>query len=118
MIIILVILILINIVVKFSTKENEINPLGISILKVSSNSMEPHFYRNDYILIKQEDDYNVGDIITYKTEDSCLITHRIIEKYKNGFITKGDNNNIQDEKQVCINDVLGKEIYIFRTAGK
>ena len=50
---------------------------------------------------KSEDELHVGDVITFRQGD-ILIVHRIIEKGidKEGwfFITRGDNNNIADEK--------------------
>ena len=50
---------------------------------------------------KSEDELNVGDIITFR-QDGNLIVHRIVEKGidEEGwfFITRGDNNNINDGK--------------------
>lgn len=50
---------------------------------------------------KSPEDLNVGDIITFR-QDGNLIVHRIIEKGidEQGwyFITKGDNNNLDDGK--------------------
>ena len=63
--------------------DKKIQPFGITILKVSSNSMKPTFKRDDYIVIKEQSEYEIGDIITYSIEENCLITHRIIEKYEN-----------------------------------
>lgn len=98
--------------------DKKIQPFGITILKVSSNSMKPTFKRDDYIVIKEQSEYEIGDIITYSIEENCLITHRIIEKYENAFITKGDNNNVADEKIVYKENILGKVIYCFRTGGE
>lgn len=95
----------------------KIQPFGITILKVSSNSMNPTLKKDDYIVIKKQSEYEIGDIITYNVED-CLVTHRIIEKYENAFITKGDNNNVADEKKIYKENILGKVIYCFRTGGE
>ena len=102
---------------KFYFPDRKIQPFGITILKVSSNSMKPTFKKDDYIVIKKQSEYEIGDIITYNVED-CLVTHRIIEKYENAFITKGDNNNVADEKKIYKENILGKVIYCFRTGGE
>ena len=103
---------------KFYFPDRKIQPFGITILKVSSNSMKPTFKKDDYIVIKKQSEYEIGDIITYSLEENCLITHRIIEKYENAFITKGDNNNVADEKKIYKENILGKVIYCFRTGGE
>ena len=112
--IISIISLLIILFLKINSEKNQINPFGITILKVSSNSMSPTFEKDDLIIIKKKDDYEVGDIITYKSENNYLITHRIIEKYENVFITKGDNNNTKDEKEVKTEDIIGKVIFIIK----
>lgn len=98
--------------------DRKIQPFGITILKVSSNSMKPTLKKADYIVIKKQSEYEIGDIITYSVEGDCLVTHRIIEKYENAFITKGDNNNVADEKKIYKENILGKVIYCFRTGGE
>ena len=103
---------------KFYFPDRKIQTYGITILKVSSNSMKPTFKKDDYIVIKKQSEYEIGDIITYSLEENCLITHRIIEKYENAFITKGDNNNVADEKKIYKENILGKVIYCFRTGGE
>lgn len=48
-----------------------------------------------------EEDIHVGDIITFRQENS-LIVHRVVKKGIDSegwfFITRGDNNNIADDK--------------------
>ena len=97
---------------KFCIIKDNTSLFGITILKVSSNSMFPTIKKDDYIVIKKQKDYEIGDIITFKSKENCLITHRIIEKYENVFITKGDNNNISDDEQVKMGVILGKVIFI------
>ena len=80
--------------------------------------MKPTLKKDDYIVIKKQSEYEIGDIITYSVEGDCLVTHRIIEKYENAFITKGDNNNVADEKKIYKENILGKVIYCFRTGGE
>ena len=51
-----------------------------------------------------------GDVITYEEDENYFVTHRIIEKYENKLITKGDKNN---EADVEINNsqIVGKVVY-------
>ena len=80
------------------------------MLKVSSNSMRPEFEKGDIIFIKKQENYEIGDIITYQTKDNNLVTHRVIEKYGNDYITKGDSNNIEDEEKIKPEQIKGKLI--------
>ena len=75
-------------------------PFGVTILRVSSNSMMPKFKK--------------GDIITYKikeNEKEYCVTHRIIKKDENEFITKGDANNREDSYKVYENEIKGKVVF-------
>ena len=63
----------------------------------------------DIVIIKKCKSYEIGEIITYSEEEN-LITHRIIEKTENGYITKGDANNTPDEKNVDSTQIKGKVI--------
>lgn len=109
-----VVFFLISLFLKMNCPSNKpIQPFGITILNVMSNSMKPTFEKGDKIVVKKQKDYEVGDIITYIDNDKNLITHRIIEKYEDGFITKGDNNNTEDKEKVRKNQVLGKIIHFW-----
>lgn len=86
---------------------------------IVSPSMVPTIMINDAIIIKRvdNDQYNVGDIITFSSSDSNYrgfpITHRIVNKtvLSNGeslYTTKGDNNNLNDKMPVQTDDIYGK----------
>ncbi|MEK6945191.1 MAG: signal peptidase I [Nanoarchaeota archaeon] len=69
-----------------------------------SGSMAPTLGVNStgvVITPKTEGEVNVGDIVTFR-KNGELIVHRVIEKNYDGngvyFVTKGDNNNIDDGK--------------------
>ena len=83
--------------------------------------MMPTFENGDYILIKKQKEYNVGDIITYEVEEQgnkYLVTHRIIEEYENRYITKGDANNTNDEGTIYENVIRGKLFLIIKVPFK
>lgn len=110
---ILIILISVTIIsIKFCLKDSQ--PFGVTILRVSSNSMVPKFKKGDFIVIKKQEKYNVGDIITFEVieeNSKYYITHRIVEKNENEFITKGDANNKNDNYKVYENAIKGKVIF-------
>lgn len=87
-----------------------------------TNSMVPDLNVNDIIIVKKcnKEDINVGDIITFR-EGNVTITHRVIEiinidnqtKYK----TKGDNNNLEDDRLITYEEIEGKYIFKIRHLG-
>lgn len=93
------------------------NPFfGFSIFNISSGSMKETIQINDLIIVKEEDNFAKGDIITFFQDDQ-IITHRIIEILADGsFITKGDANNSKDSK-VYKQNVIGKVIKILPKGG-
>lgn len=91
-------------------KENINKIYGYSALIVSSGSMSPELMINDIIVIKECNDYKINDIVTFTNKDNCLVTHRIIKKEGNNYITKGDNNNSIDQEKINIEKIEGKVI--------
>lgn len=86
---------------------------------IISPSMVPTLMVNDGIIVKRQNDFVIGDIITFDSEDNRFkglnITHRIVRKEKldDGsyvFKTKGDNNKVEDPATVSINNIYGKTI--------
>ncbi len=94
---------------------------------ILTGSMEPLIKPGDMIIIekisKEEDIYalEAGDIINFD-RDKINITHRIMrieedEAGNRSFVTKGDNNNAEDDGFVSPNDVNGKIIYNIKYIG-
>ena len=50
---------------------------------------------NDFIVYHKSDKYHIDDVIVFSAK-GLLIVHRIIDETDEGFITKGDNNSIDD----------------------
>ena len=56
--------------------------MGTGALIVITGSMEPTINIKEMIIIKEQKDYKVLDIVTYKDEKGTLITHRIVSKVR------------------------------------
>lgn len=87
---------------------------------VLSGSMETEIYAGDVAVVKEVDTttLKIGDIIAFKSGD-IVITHRICdivqEDGKTKYITKGDNNNTEDNGYVLPEQIEG--IYQFKIDG-
>ena len=80
---------------------------GYAALEVVSGSMEEAIHIGDIIIIDTKiKTYNVGDIITFKENDSYT-THRIVEINDDGYITKGDANTSVDKNILNSENIIG-----------
>lgn len=87
-------------------KKDYANIFGYTYFVVATGSMSGSIEVNDVVIVKLGDEVNVGDIITYKTEDDAFITHRVVKKIGSQIITQGDVNNTEDEP-ISKEDVVG-----------
>ena len=83
------------------------------IMAIGSGSMEPVVYKGDAIIFEKFDgneEISVGDIIVFR-QSGKYITHRVVDinDYKNQvrYITKGDNNNNEDDYITTNEEVVG-----------
>jgi len=87
---------------------------NIKILSVLSGSMEPKIHTGSIVIIKPASEYKVGDVVTFgqNTKTEVPTTHRIAEeRLQDGnkvFLTKGDANNAEDNKEISEKDIIGK----------
>lgn len=104
-------------------KTDTINLFGYKAYIIKSNSMEPSIKSGDVVIVKKvpEENIKVGDIITFK-QNTEIITHRIskIEEENNikKYITKGDNNNLEDSEKITYEGIKGKNIITIPYLGK
>ncbi len=101
---------------KFILKQRIIRVGDYSIFVVLTGSMSPTISPGEMILIKQKEQYNQGDIVTYLDEDNYFITHRIIQIDDSTCVTKGDNNNVQD-LPFTNDNILGSVVYHSKVLG-
>ena len=115
-----------NVVLLFFSSINKVQDMyffGYRAYIITTNSMEPTIKHGDAILSKKvkQDDVKEGDIITFSRNNEA-ITHRVlrIDKGDNSeelFVTKGDNNNIEDKEKVRLEDIEGKKVMVFPKIG-
>lgn len=105
---ILFIILALNLMTIKSDKLFEI--IGYRSYTVLSGSMEPEFYPGDMVITKHKSktDIQINDIVTYRDNDGVVITHRIIKETPEGYITKGDNNNVEDAEILTKDNIIGE----------
>ena len=102
--------VLVVIIIFFAMGIFPIRPIGIA-----TGSMYPNLCVGDLAIILKcdADSVKVGDVIEYKRKDFSVI-HRVKDKYIKDetiyFITRGDNNNIDDSDPVKADQLTGRVI--------
>ncbi len=104
----LIIILALNLMTTKSDKLFEI--IGYRSYTVLSGSMEPEFYPGDIVITKHKNktDIQLNDIVTYRDSEGVIITHRIMEETEEGYITKGDNNNVEDAEILTTDNIIGE----------
>ncbi|WP_018930472.1 signal peptidase I SipW [Gracilibacillus lacisalsi] len=101
------------VVISVRASGGEPTVFGHQLKTVLSGSMEPEIQTGSIILIQVDGDmtrFDEGDVITFRTKDNILITHRIVEVKGNGqqYITEGDNNDGPDMEPVLSENIVGQ----------
>lgn len=124
MLVILIPILIVNMYIMLQANQDEDkvpNIFGYKPFIVLSGSMETEIHVGDLIITKMVDPKTLvkDDVIAFRDSENTVTTHRIIDIINKGgivyFITKGDNNDSQDQNLVEYNDVEG--IYIGRVPG-
>lgn len=91
------------------------------LLVVQSGSMEPSVKIGSLIVIKKQDTYSIGDIITFNAGGFDSTTHRVVKTEVSGgkefFSTRGDANQAADRESVSVENVNGKAVFILPYLG-
>lgn len=96
-------------------QKNYANFFGYTYFEVQTGSMIPTINVDDVIIVKLDDEYEVGDIVTYN-DNGSFVTHRIIEINDDKYITKGDANNTSD-KEITKDQIIGHVVKIIDNLG-
>ncbi len=124
--VLLIVIIIVYIVrVNFLAGSNRLGEVRTNFYTILTQSMYPTIKAGDIVITykKDENKYNVGDVITFVSSNNggITITHRIKEVYEiNGdysYKTKGDNNNTSDNEIIKSQSVLGKVVFKIPKAG-
>ena len=120
-----ILLINLTLIVKSFVHSDEVPSIGgIFPMIVLTDSMYPEIESGDLIICHtiEADEVQVDDVITFYDpmgNGTTVVTHRVLEiTEENGersFITKGDNNNVEDQKPVPEDKLIG--IYQSRIPG-
>jgi signal peptidase len=113
--ILLILVLIFSLYSKFIIKNNLIKLNGMAVFVVLTGSMEPQIEAGEMILIKECNNYKIGDIVTY-CDDDFFITHRITQISDKKVVTKGDNNNIEDHA-IELNQIQGKVVFHSKILG-
>ena len=81
---------------------------GWSTAVIISGSMSGAIEIDDVVVAKEHSGYAVGDVILFRDPNGSTLCHRIIDRAEDGFITKGDANNIPDQQAVPQSGIYGK----------
>lgn len=89
---------------------------------ITTSSMKPDLNEGDVIIVRQvqESEIKQGDVITFNQMGEA-ITHRIInieESEEKKYVTKGDNNNLEDVERISYNNIEGKHVLTIPYIGK
>ena len=90
---------------------------GWSRAVILSGSMEPSMSIGDLVIVHREKEYRVGDIVVFDS-GGLPVTHRILEKAQEGFVTKGDANNVPDKELLSENHIIGRVAVVIPMVGK
>lgn len=95
---------------------------GLSGLYVEARSMEPTIKKGDLLLIENVEfqDIGEGDVISFvNSSRTKRCTHRVVkvDSENKAFVTKGDNNNVNDPYETPFEYVIGRVKYKIPLAG-
>ena len=79
---------------------------GYSTFEVQTGSMADTINPGDWIVVKITKSVELDDIITYSQKGE-FITHRVVETYKDTYVTQGDANNSKDDP-INKDQIVGK----------
>ena len=92
----------------------------ISTHVVSTGSMEPEIKTGSVVFSTlKNQEIDIDDIIVFQSPDNpeVNVIHRVVEKEEDGYITKGDNNDNQDDWTVFEDNIKGEVIFTIPYVG-
>jgi signal peptidase I len=75
--------------------------------------MEPHISAGDVVVVREQDSYQVGDVIAYRSEMAgAVVLHRVVATLSDGYLLQGDNNSFVDSDRPSRTEVLGRKVLV------
>lgn len=69
----------------------------LAVVSTYGISMEPTYRASDLVLVARSSDYEVGDVVAYRSDElQRVVLHRIVARDGDAFVTQGDNNDWLD----------------------
>ena len=104
---------------KFVLKHRVPSIFGYSSLMVATGSMSGTIEEGDLIIIRDTDDYKIGDIVTFFQDgDDIPTTHRIYNIDEDGkWVTRGDANNSYDKRSITNDEIIGEVVLVIPYVG-
>jgi signal peptidase len=84
-------------------------PFGVGAAVVISGSMEPSLSVGDLIVVREADEYRIGQTVVFETGGS-LVVHEIVRFEDGMVVTKGSANNTEDAP-IPPKDIKGKVVF-------
>ena len=95
----------------------------VAYVRVDGWSMNPTLHNGDLVVVRSQSAYRIGDAVAYRIPRGefgagALVVHRLIGgNGSTGFITRGDNRNINDSWHPRTADVVGRVLFDLPGAG-
>ena len=112
----LLVVMLLSLLLVSAFSKNSIFKVGNwSLFAINGNSMNPIIKDGDLITVNRDikSIYEKDDIVCYYSDNNVMIiAHQIVEVYEDGstilYLTKGVNNDYNDEALVNHNEIIGE----------
>lgn len=96
----------------------------VAYVRVDGWSMNPTLHNGDLAVVRRQSSYRVGDVVAYRIPHNdfgagALVIHRLVagDGTHGGFVTRGDNRNINDPWHPHTGDVVGRVRFDLPGAG-
>ena len=84
----------------------------VSYVNVRGISMEPTLQTGDLLMMRQHDQYEIGQVVAFRSDmGGAVIVHRIVDKVGDQYLLKGDNNTFIDRFTPTVDEIIGAEVF-------
>lgn len=80
----------------------------LKYILINGSSMLPLMASGDFVIVRAEPSYQVGDVVAYDFPDLGTVIHRIVAQNGEHFVMKGDNNTWTDSYFPTAEEIYGK----------